>query len=156
MAVSAILFTQEQARTLSRVSAGDLRHWRKSVPYLAEKPGKSARFTFADILGLAITRDVIGAFGVHITAIGKGIDMLFRLLADARPSQLPVLLVLVGADYAALQSAEDLAGRKLGRPALIVPCDRLIAGIRDQMIPFASPSDQAPLPFPPQVVKGGA
>jgi hypothetical protein len=54
MPLQAIHFTQEQARVLTGVSLGDLRQWRKAVPYLMAKPGKAARFTFADLVGLAI------------------------------------------------------------------------------------------------------
>jgi hypothetical protein len=55
LTVSTIQFTQEQARTLTDVSVETIRHWRKVVPSLANKPGKSARFTFSDVVGLAVT-----------------------------------------------------------------------------------------------------
>src|SRR5262245_31196159 len=80
--VTAIQFTQEQARTLTGVSVEAIRHWRKAVPYLANKPGKSARFTFADVVGLAVTQEVTN-FGVRITCVGDGIDALFQLLAQS-------------------------------------------------------------------------
>lgn len=88
MALRTIQFTQEQARDVAQVSPGDMRAWRKAVPDLAGKSGKSARFTFADLVGLAITGDLTDGFGVRIGDIGDGVDTLFRALAEARPARL--------------------------------------------------------------------
>ena len=51
--ITAIHFTQDQMRTLTGVSVETVRHWRKTIPYLATKTGKAARFSFAELLGLA-------------------------------------------------------------------------------------------------------
>jgi hypothetical protein len=88
MSLQTIQFTQEQARDLAGVSPGEVRAWRKAVRYLAAKPGKAARFTFADILGLAITRRITGDFHVRISDIGDSMDALFRALSETRPSDL--------------------------------------------------------------------
>ncbi|WP_319100658.1 MerR family transcriptional regulator, partial [Pseudomonas aeruginosa] len=82
-AVTAIHYTQDQMRTLTGVSAETVRHWRKTVPYLASKTGKAARFTFADLLGLAVTNELVSSLGVHIATVSVGVDALFRLLSTS-------------------------------------------------------------------------
>jgi len=155
MALSTIQFTQEQTRTLTGVTAGDLRHWRKSVPYLAAKPGKSARFTFTDLVALSITRQLIATYGVHIAPIALSVDSLFRLLTDARLEDLETGFVVVSGDAAELCQSYEL-GRFATAPVLVAPCAPAIAAIRGQVTPFDRQDQQAALPFPPHIVRAGA
>ena len=153
--IQAIQFTQEQVRTLTGVSVETIRHWRKSVPYLATRSGKSARYTFADILGLAVTREVISAFGVSIVKVSVGIEALFLVLAESRPTVHDETTAVVTANTASLCSVEDTLALNLDGPALIVPMGPLIARIQHSMLPAAAKTKQAALPFPPQVVSSG-
>ncbi len=153
--MSTIQFTQEQARTLTGVSAETIRHWRKAVPYLAAKSGKSARFTFADVVGLAVTREVITTFGVHIGSVNVGVNALFQLLAETQPTRLENAVAVVTASEASLSSTEDVTVRSLDGPALVVPIDPLIVSIQRHMLPIAARAKQTPLPFPPHMVRSG-
>lgn len=153
MSLRTIQFTQEQARDLAAVSPGDVRAWRKAVPYLAEKSGKAARFTFADLVGLAITADLTGAFHVRISDIGAGVDALFRALAEARPPHLEGLVALIDTTSARLLPAADLGAHQVAGPTFIVPCDPILARIGERMMPAAPSSGQTAFPFPPQMLK---
>lgn len=155
MSLRTIQFTQEQARAISRVSPGDLRAWRKAVPYLAGKPGKSARFTFADLVGLAITVELTDGFGVRISDIGGGVDALFQALAEALPPDLEGLAALVQRDTARLIPASDLTVRLVTKPLFIVPCDPVLLEISARMMPLVPSSRQVALPFPAQIMKAG-
>jgi hypothetical protein len=155
MSLRTIQFTQEQARDLADVSPGDVRAWRKAVPYLAEKPGKAARFTFADLVGFAITADLTGAFHVRISDIGAGVDALFRALAEARPPHLEGLVALIATASARLIPAADLAARQVTGPTFVVPCDPVLARIGERMLPVAPGSGQTALPFPPHMLTAG-
>ena len=151
-----IQFTQAQARSLVGVSPGDIRQWQKAVTYLAAKSGKAARFTFADLVGLAVTRELITTFGVKISTVGRSIDGLFRLLANATAGGLRGSFAVFGTDSAQLLLASELTDRLPERPILILPCDPLIARIVQQVLPPGLPAQQASLPFPPQLVRGSA
>lgn len=155
MTLTTIQFTQEQARDIAQVSPGEVRAWRKAVPYLASKPGKSARFTFSDLIGLAITRELTHRFGVRISDIGAGVDVLFRELAEARPPHLEGFIALVGADSAHLLAVSDLAVRRIVKPGFVVPCDPIVSEVGGRMMPLAPGSAQGALPFPPQILKAG-
>jgi hypothetical protein len=153
--VTAIQFTQEQARTLTSVSAETVRHWRRVIPYLAAKPGKAARFAFMDVVGLAVAREVISTFGVHITNVSLGVNALFQLLADARPTALEDAVAVITTDGAALLPAADISSNRFGCAALVVPIGPLIDRLHRQMVPGLPMAEQAELPFPPRIVRSG-
>lgn len=155
MPIPTIRFTQEQARTLAGVSTGDLRQWRKAVPYLAAKPGKAARFTFADLVALSVTRDLITTFGVHISTVGRSIDSLFRTLAEARSAHLKGALVLISTDNASIIREAELADRPINGPVLVVPCDPLVSRMAEQLLPRSTRVDRDSLPFRPQAIRRG-
>lgn len=155
MALATIQFTQEQARDIAEVSPGDVRAWRKAVPYLADKPGKAARFTFADLVGLAITSELTNHFGARISDIGISVDRLFRELADARPAHLEGFIALIGSASAGLLTIGDFSARQISGPTLVVPCDPIVSRIGARMMPSTPSSAQSALPFPPQMLKAG-
>lgn len=155
MVLRTIQFTQEQARDIAQVSPGDVRAWRRAVPYLAAKPGKSARFTFADLVGLAITGELTGTFGVRISDIGQSVDALFRALAEARPAHLEGLTALVQRTTARLIPTADLTGRLVTEPMFVIPCNPFLLEIGGRMMPLMPSSGQVALPFPPQIMKAG-
>ena len=148
-----IQFTQEQARVLAGVSPGDVRAWRKTVPYLAAKSGKAARFTFSDLVGLTITATLTSAFHVRISDIGTGVDALFRALAEAHPPHLESLIALIDAGSARLLPTADLESSKITGPTFVVPCDPVLAQIGLRMMPARPGSRQTALPFAPQMLK---
>jgi hypothetical protein len=153
MTVKLVQFTQEQVRDIAQISSGDLRQWRKSVPYLAERPGKKARFAFSDVVALAITRELTGSLGARISEISLGIDTLFRLLSQVRPTDLGGLIAIIESRSAELLSAHELSQRKFTAAYFIAPCDPLIAEIGSHMIPLAAASNQINLPFPPHSLR---
>jgi hypothetical protein len=153
-AVTAIQFTQDQMRALTGVSVETFRHWRKAVPYLATKTGKAARFSFPDLLGLAVTNVLVSALGVHIAAVSTGIDALFRLLIQRPGIMADGVVVFVTSTTASLHDDNDMR-QALAHPALVVPLAPLIVQIQHALSVMPSPS-QAILPFPPETVRSGA
>lgn len=155
--ITAIQFTQDQTRTLTGVSVEAVRHWRKTIPYLSSKTGKTARFTFAELLGLAVTNELVGSFGVHIATLSSGVDALFRLLTTSGPASLDGAIVFVTATEAILHEAgAEGIGQVPAKPALMIPLAPLIAKIQRHMLPVMPASSQAVLPFTPEAVRSRA
>lgn len=155
MALTTIQFTQEQARDIAEVSPGDLRAWRKAVQYLADKPGKAARFTFADLVGLVITSELTNRFGARISDIGTSVDRLFHELADARPGHLEGRVVLIDSASARILTIGDFGAQQIEELTLVVPCDPIVSQISARMMPSMPAPPQSALPFPPQILKAG-
>lgn len=154
--LTAIHFTQEQARTLTGVSVETIRHWRKAIPYLANKPGKSARFTFADVVGLAVTQELTN-FGVRIGSVSEGVEALFQLLSKVGAGVLEGGIALVTTTGASIIRSEELIDLRIDQSGVVVQLYPLIARIREHMLPTKPGAlDQASLPFPPQIARRGA
>lgn len=152
MGVRTLHFTQEQARDVVGVSAEKLRHWRKAVPYLQRKAGKAARFAFSDLLGLAITLQVVDSLGVGIGNLRAGVDKLFELLSRAEVSRLPDMVAVISVDSCRLCSAADVPWSETGEAVIAVPCWPLIERLSGHVLPIL-PDPQSALPFPPQIVR---
>src|SRR5450755_2882928 len=134
-----ILYTQDQARTLAGVSVETVRHWRRTVPYLAARAGKAARFSFSDVVGLAITQELVKTFGIHIATLSARVDAMFSLLANARAVSLDDAIVLITASEATLyETLNELPSV----PALIIPLAPFVKQIQRQMFPTATISSQ--------------
>lgn len=155
--IATIQFTQDQARTLTGVSVETVRHWRKTIPYLSAKTGKAARFTFTDVVGLAITHELVNTFGIHIASMCNGVDALFRLLANASPTSLDSAAVLITPTDARLcQSDVPNLLRVVTTPVLVVPIAPLVAKIQRHVLPTSTGIVQVELPFSPEVVRSRA
>jgi hypothetical protein len=148
--VRMIQFTQDQVRTLTGVSAESVRHWRKAVPYLSAKTGKMARFSFTDVVGLAVTAEVIRSLGVHIGTVSGGVDSLFRLLGRLGPGALKNATILV-TQHDALVYRPEGRGLRLSGPAVVVPLEPFTTKIQNQMVPTAIGPGSATRPLAQKV-----
>lgn len=154
--VTAIQFTQDQMRALTGVSVETVRHWRKTIPYLAMKAGKAARFSFADLLGLAVTNELVSSLGVHIGTVSTGVDALFRLLANSPAPILEGSVALVTPNAASLGEVGSWNLSRTAQPTLAIPLDPLISRLQQHVLPVTPPLSQAALPFPPEAVRSRA
>lgn len=152
-AVSTIQFTQEQARALTGVSVETVRHWRRTIPYLAAKSGKATRFTFADLVGLAAISLMVSSLGVRVTALSDGVDALFRLLGAMNPTSLNDSTILITTSNACVfEPNSDL--NLESNPTLLIALSPLVEIIQRQMLPITPQVQQLELPFPPMAVRG--
>lgn len=154
--VTAIQFTQDQMRTLTGVSAETVRHWRKTIPYLATKTGKAARFSFADLLGLAVTHALVTSLGVHIGTVSVGVDALFRLLSNSTAPILEGGVALITPTAAILRESANWSIGAAAEPTLAIALDPLISRLQQNVLPVAPFPSQATLPFPPEAVRSRA
>jgi hypothetical protein len=153
MAIRAIQFTQEQARTATGIPPETLRHWRKLIPYLAQKSGKAARFTFSDLVGLAVTYELIRTFGGSIATVRAGVDQLFRVLADSKPSVFESGVLVLTATTAKLYRADQAMKWETFGPTVVVSCGPLAKRVQEHVLPGVRVDQQRNLPFLPRAVR---
>lgn len=151
-----IQFTQEQMRSLTGVSAETVRHWRKTIPYLATKTGKAARFSFADLLGLAVTHELVNCLGIHIGAVSGGVDALFRLLEESAAPVFEGGIAIITPTAASVRDSGSWSIDPSASPTLAIPLNPLISRLHRHVLPVAPPPSQASLPFPPEAVRSRA
>ena len=153
MPVRGIQFTQEQALLAVDISRETLRHWRKMIPYLAERSGKAARFSFSDLVALAITREIIESFGVSIASVEAGIETLFRVLAAARPGTLQTGVVIMTSATTKLYRRDQTMKLEHSVATLVVPCETHVLRMRERVVPGLRLNQQPGLPFLPRAVR---
>jgi hypothetical protein len=146
-------FTQDQARKRVGVSVETLRHWRKTIPYLSLRTGKAARFTFTEVVGLAVTNELVNTFGIHIVTLSAVVNKIFPLFADAVPAVLDNGMVILSANEATLFDTRSQATGFLAQSAVVIPLAPLVAGIRRQIFPLAAAPQPSALRFPPESVR---
>jgi hypothetical protein len=146
-------FTQDQARNLVGVSVETLRHWRKTIPYLSLRAGKAARFSFTDVVGLAVTKELVCTFGIHIATLSTAVDKMFPLFAEAVPAILDSATVIFSAKEARLFDTRAQAAGLPTQSAVVIPLAPIVSGIRRQIFPLAAPPQQSALRFPPESVR---
>lgn len=141
-------YTQEQARTAAKISIETLRHWRKVIPYLGSRSGKAARFSFSDIVGLGVIRQVVD-LGVRISDVSGGIETMFHSLRRTSWMALEDLVVIIDANGGQIVRSPRVSfpGQQ---PAIVVPCAPIVRAIRSAMVPSVEP--QRRLPLRPSVV----
>ncbi|MDG0853388.1 MerR family transcriptional regulator [Roseateles puraquae] len=151
-----IQFTQDQMRALTGVSSETVRHWRKTIPYLATKTGKAARFSFADLVGLAVTHELVNSLGVHIGTISGGVDTLFRLLEESAAPVLEGGIAIITPTAASVCDSGSWGIDPSASPTLAIPLNPLISRLQQHVLPVAPSPSQTSLPFPPEAVRSRA
>lgn len=155
--ITAIQFTQDQARTLTGVSSETVRHWRKTIPYLSSKTGKAARFSFTDLVGLAVTSELVKSFGVHITIVSTGVDSMFALLASCNPASMDNTIVFITPTEAILrETGLDGIDWVPSKPTIAIPLAPYVEKIQQHVLPVVHVSRQAVLPFSFEAIRSKA
>ncbi|SNT13758.1 hypothetical protein SAMN05421770_104336 [Granulicella rosea] len=139
-------YTQEQARSVTGIGQEAIRHWRKYVPYLATKSGKAARFSFGDLVGLAVTRELTDGLGISISQVHVGVESLFHTLA-AQTVIRPGSIALLQNKSSLLIGAENQLGMLTQTPAALVPIDPIIENLRTKFLNGLRLPPQSVLPF---------
>jgi hypothetical protein len=154
--VSPIRFTQEQVRVLTGASIETVRHWRRTIPYLSEKTGKAARFTFSEVVAMAITHELIRHFGVQITTISGAIDSLFRLLSSAPHQTLEAGIVFVTPERATFCDGGQTLRQAVPNAGWAIPLRPIVNHIQGVVVPTATVESEQALPFAPEIVRSRA
>lgn len=140
------LYTQEQARSVTGIGQEALRHWRKYVPYLASRSGKSARFSFGDLVALAVTKEATDGLGISISRIHEGIESLFHAFAEQKVI-LPGTSALLQSNVTLLATAGTQLSELGQTPAALVPLDPIIEQLRSKFLNGLRLPPQSVLPF---------
>lgn len=151
MAVFTIQYTQEQVRRAAGISSESLRHWRTAVEYLRSKKGKAARFSFADLVGLCMVRDLVQVLGLQVASIAPALDSLFQELNAAALAEMERSSVILHPRKVILVPA----GKKISveHVAVLIACGPIVAALRERILPSGAAPAQRSLPLPPRAVR---
>ena len=145
------LYTQEQARSVTGIGQEAIRHWRKYVPYLGSKSGKAARFSFGDLVGLSITRELTDALGISISQVRDAVESLFCTL-EIQTVIPPGSIALFQGKCFLLIGGENQLNVLSGMPAALIPIDPLIEDLQSKFLSGLRLPPQSVLPFSAEAV----
>ncbi|MCA0338865.1 MAG: hypothetical protein LCH99_03950 [Proteobacteria bacterium] len=151
MSTTTIQYTGEQARTFAGVSPEAWRHWRKVIPCLAKKTGKSARFSSGEMVALAALAAAVHNLDIGIAKFAERWDELFDLCAPQRPGALRSAVIIVTAE--AIELSEPSQFRH-DQPLILIPCEPIVDRLWDAAFSPRAEQPQIPLPFAPQAISG--
>lgn len=140
-------FTPEQAREMAELGPETLRHWRKAVPYLSAKKGKAARFTFAEIVGLAVLRHASGCFGIQVSFVSVAIDEMFVALCRYPTLNDNGLHIRLTTEEARVVDGRDLSSDEC-KPAILVPLSPIVEKLNQRILPTFTVAPQRAFSFP--------
>lgn len=151
MSATTIQYTGEQARTFAGVSPEAWRHWRKVIPCLAKKTGKSARFSAGELVALAALAAAVHTLDIGIAKFAERWDELFNLCTQQRPEALRSAVIMVTAEAIELSDPSRLLHEQ---PTILIPCEPIVDRLWDAAFSSKAEQPQMPLPFAPQAIGG--
>lgn len=155
MAVASnIQFTTQQARSIAGVSPEAWRHWRKNLHYIAEKKGRTARFTMGEIVVLCAISNIVKKLGLRMAILSDGLDQLFKASAPLS------LLYLQDCCFVITEKTGDIVksnpAHDLESPAVVIPCEGIVAQVLRSAFQDPELGLQKSLPFPPASIGRGS
>ena len=78
----AMLFSPAQVLDLTGISTERLRHWRKEMPELAKHKGRSASFSFEELVALSIMNRLSDELGMGAASLAPHSSSIFALLTE--------------------------------------------------------------------------
>lgn len=130
-----------------------LRYWRSHLASLAQKKGRSARFSMGDALALSIIKELVAGGYFAIGSIASLVDDIFALCNRRSWPELEVSILLI-------QIPERLEIFRINAPLPIIehamfllPLRPHIIGIREKLIPQLTEEQQREFVFPPMLLQ---
>ena len=141
-------YSLTQFRSLVGVSIETHRHWKRILPPIRRRVGRSPSFTVGDLVGGAVVRQLTERAGVRVGALADLADTLFDLCSSPWASLEGGTLVLdlarrtcVLSKGRAVQPTSDLS--------LTCRLDPILSALREGLLTHPASGVQTALPFPP-------
>jgi hypothetical protein len=160
--IQAMTFTLSQVRSVVGLSTETYRHWRRTLPCLAARSGRAARFSFGDLVALALLRCAIDDLGLSVSQFAGNAKELFDTCTSLSWVGTTGVQVLVTrkSEIAeplkrrpfALISVEIAVGMPASfiEPTVVIPLDPIADKLRQLLFSAADlQEDQFSLPLPP-------
>lgn len=147
--------TPGQVREILSLSEDRFRHWKKALPPLAGRNGYKPCFSHGDLLAMALIRAMTDDAGVQIGALHAVAANLFDLCGRQAWAGLERSTLVLELPRVRVEFVSEPHIPQLDRIGIIVPCQPIIADLRERMLQDAKESEQGHLRFAPTMVRGG-
>lgn len=149
--MTTVQFTQVQARKILNLSEETMRHWRKALPPLAQRPRRTP-LSHGDLVALAAIRQLVHGYAMNVSALVPVAEAIFTSCnSKPWPALASCRLQIEGsrADLKPLKSTPTLKARAV----ILIPLAPLIDELGQGLLGVEQ--DQSELRFPPTLQSGG-
>jgi hypothetical protein len=146
--------TPGQVRDALDLAPETFRHWKKTLPPIAERNGRRASYTLGDLLALAIVRALVENAGVRVGALHAVAATLFDQCRKQAWTGFERSLLVLELARVRVTFISDSHFPKIDAIGIVVPCGPIISDLRERLLVEKSNDDQTNLQFAPTVVAG--
>lgn len=148
--------TPGQIQGILGLSRATYRHWKEALPPLRGRNGHGPSFSLGDLFAMALIKALTDEAGVKIGALHNVASLLFeqsgrQSWAGFERSALRIELASKRVEF--LQEGQVSQSEQIG---IVVPCGRIISGLRSRLLEDAKDIEQGTLRFSPTVLRGRA
>jgi len=149
--MAGVQFTQAQARKVLDLPEETVRHWRKVLPPLAQRPRRTP-LSHGDLVALAVIRLLVRSYGMNVSALAPIADGIFAC-CDSRPwPALTNCRLQIDGVRAELRPLKSVPTLKSGA-VILIPLAPLIDELGQGLL--GAERDQTDLRFPLTLQAGG-
>lgn len=138
-------YTQSQVRNAIGAGEQTMRYWKRVLPFLKKKSGKSALFSAGEMLALSVINQLVQAHKMDISVIGPISDDLFsicsRPLLFSRHHTL-LWIDLKSNETSLVTNLEDLP---TDRMYVVIPISKIWEQINTSLVDAERPGEQREL-----------
>lgn len=145
-------YTPSQTIEITGLSRETLRYWRKILPPLSGKKGKSSRYSAGDLLALLVINEIVDSLCVNIMAVADIADQLFETCQGIKWHQIrdKYLYVDIREKKVSTVSKKDDFFASRG-PIVLMEIGVWLNRLSELLV--TDKTVQIPLPFSPVIVK---
>jgi hypothetical protein len=146
-----VKFVPGQLKSILDVTEETLRHWRKVLPGLSQRKGKSAKFSVADVIALKLIKRLSQDIGIKISRLAPISSSLFEICNNTPYIKLQRGCIAIDIESNVAKFCDKNDVQLDGHILVIIDCAPLTKAIQDHF--FESAEEQQQLPFPPTRVR---
>lgn len=149
--MAGVQFTQAQARKVLDLPEETVRHWRKVLPPLAQRPRRTP-LSHGDLVALAAIRELVRKYRMNVSALAPVAEAIFTC-CNSRPwPALATCRLQIDGLRAELRPVKSVPALKSGT-VILIPLAPLIDELGQGLL--GAERDQSDLRFPLTVQAGG-
>ncbi|MEM6474602.1 MAG: hypothetical protein AAF687_00395 [Pseudomonadota bacterium] len=133
-------FNTRQAQQLTGIRREQLRHWRKVLPPLIGRDGRSDLYEFSEVIGLAVIESIVGQMGIAVSRLEACAQDIFAIIAEGlESSSLPPVLHLSD------DGSVSVDAPTTGIAYCVINVPRVVEKVQDGLAPDARKQLRLPL-----------
>jgi hypothetical protein len=146
-----VKFVPGQLKNILDLTEETFRHWRKVLPALSHRKGKTAKFSVADVMALKLIQQLSQDVGIKIGRLAPISTSIFEICSNTPYIKLQRGCIAIDMESNTAKFYDKNDVQLDGQLLLIIDCAPLTQSIQDHF--FESVEEQQQLPFPPARVR---